>query len=201
MVYEARKQSTAWMETTYSKHRHFRWKIKWRLEHLDALGIMGETVPLSKGNVFPNKLSCDFLSYAYSICKIHEVITPQSFYPIIFPTVPKMPCARRGPPSDEKSLQTFCFTTDPIFVLGNAQILDNPIVYCSDGFCKMTGYKRPDVMKKNSDCSFLYGQLTDTNSVKMIHEALVQKIALQVEIIGYLRDGERVKKRCCYNRL
>ena len=85
MVYEARKQSTAWMETTYSKHRHFRWKIKWRLEHLDALGIMGETVPLSKGNVFPNKLSCDFLSYAYPICKIHEVITSQSFYPIRSP--------------------------------------------------------------------------------------------------------------------
>ena len=32
MVYEARKQSMAWMETDYSKHMHFRWKIKWRLE-------------------------------------------------------------------------------------------------------------------------------------------------------------------------
>ena len=25
---------------------HFRWKIKWRLEYLGALGIVGETVPL-----------------------------------------------------------------------------------------------------------------------------------------------------------
>ena len=32
----------AWMETDYSKHMYFRWKIKWRLEHLGALGIMGE---------------------------------------------------------------------------------------------------------------------------------------------------------------
>ena len=32
----------AWMETDYSKHTYFRWKIKWRLEHLGALGIMGE---------------------------------------------------------------------------------------------------------------------------------------------------------------
>ena len=40
MVSEARKQSMAWMETDYSKHTHFRWKIKWRLEHLGALGIM-----------------------------------------------------------------------------------------------------------------------------------------------------------------
>ena len=36
----------AWMETDYSKHRHFRRKIKWRLEHLGALGTMGETAPL-----------------------------------------------------------------------------------------------------------------------------------------------------------
>ena len=32
----------AWMETDYSKHTHFRWKVKWRLEHLGALGVMGE---------------------------------------------------------------------------------------------------------------------------------------------------------------
>ena len=31
----------AWMETDYSKYTHFRWKIKWWLEHLGALGIMG----------------------------------------------------------------------------------------------------------------------------------------------------------------
>ena len=42
MVYEAREQSMAWMETDYSKHAHFLSKTKWRLEHLGALGIMGE---------------------------------------------------------------------------------------------------------------------------------------------------------------
>ena len=36
----------AWMETDHSKHTYFRWKIKWRLEHLGALGIMGEMAPL-----------------------------------------------------------------------------------------------------------------------------------------------------------
>ena len=30
------------METDHSKHTYFRWKIKWRLEHLGALGTMGE---------------------------------------------------------------------------------------------------------------------------------------------------------------
>ena len=46
MVSEARKQSMAWMETDYSKPTYFRWKIKWRLEHLGALGIMVEAAPL-----------------------------------------------------------------------------------------------------------------------------------------------------------
>ena len=35
-----------WMKTDFSKHTHFRWKRKWRLEHLGALGMMGETAPL-----------------------------------------------------------------------------------------------------------------------------------------------------------
>ena len=46
MFFEARKQSMAWMEMDYSKHTYFRWKIKWRLEHLGALGTMGEMAPI-----------------------------------------------------------------------------------------------------------------------------------------------------------
>ena len=46
MISEVRKQSMPWMETDYSKHTPFRWKIKWRLEHLGVLGIMDETAPL-----------------------------------------------------------------------------------------------------------------------------------------------------------
>ena len=43
MVSEPRQQSMAWMETDYSKQTHFRWKVKWRLERLGALGIVGES--------------------------------------------------------------------------------------------------------------------------------------------------------------
>ena len=48
MASEPRKQSMAWMETDYSKPAHFRWKIKWRLEHLGALGIVGQKAPLKE---------------------------------------------------------------------------------------------------------------------------------------------------------
>ena len=59
MFSEARKQSMAWMETDYSKH--FRWKIKWRLEHLGALGTMGETAPL-----------IEYRSVTSEVCKLSQ---------------------------------------------------------------------------------------------------------------------------------
>ena len=42
----------AWMEMDYSKNTYFRWKVKWRLEHLSALGTMSETAPLTWHFVF-----------------------------------------------------------------------------------------------------------------------------------------------------
>lgn len=44
------------------------------------------------------------------------------------------------------------FLPDTNFVLGNAQIVDWPIVYSNDGFCKLSGYHRAEVMQKSSTC-------------------------------------------------
>ena len=65
MVFEKRNQSMAWMETDYSKHTHFRWKIKWWLVCLSTLRFMGETAHLlgmanTRGN------SCNSLSRVMS---------------------------------------------------------------------------------------------------------------------------------------
>ncbi|KAK2503921.1 hypothetical protein MC885_007838, partial [Smutsia gigantea] len=43
-------------------------------------------------------------------------------------------------------------SSDTNFVLGNAQIVDWPIVYSNDGFCKLSGYHRAEVMQKSSTC-------------------------------------------------
>lgn len=40
------------------------------------------------------------------------------------------------------------------FLLGNAQIVDWPVVYSNDGFCKLSGYHRADVMQKSSTCRY-----------------------------------------------
>lgn len=44
--------------------------------------------------------------------------------------------------------------SDTNFVLGNAQIVEWPIVYSNDGFCKLSGYHRAEVMQKSSTCRY-----------------------------------------------
>ena len=39
----------------------------------------------------------------------------------------------------------FLFTADSSFLLANAQIVDFPIVYCNESFCKISGYNRAEV--------------------------------------------------------
>ena len=51
------------------------------------------------------------------------------------------------------------FQTDTNFVLGNAQIVDWPIVYSNDGFCKLSGYHRAEVMQKSSTCRYAGGSV------------------------------------------
>ncbi|XP_073828967.1 potassium voltage-gated channel protein ether a go-go [Musca autumnalis] len=41
---------------------------------------------------------------------------------------------------------------DSSFLLANAQIVDFPIVYCNESFCKISGYNRAEVMQKS--CSW-----------------------------------------------
>ena len=40
------------------------------------------------------------------------------------------------------------FSADTSFLLANAQIVDYPIVYCNESFCKTSGYNRAEVRKE-----------------------------------------------------
>lgn len=53
------------------------------------------------------------------------------------------------------SLTCWFLRSDTNFVLGNAQIVDWPIVYSNDGFCKLSGYHRAEVMQKSSTCRYV----------------------------------------------
>ncbi|XP_016154428.1 PREDICTED: potassium voltage-gated channel subfamily H member 5 [Ficedula albicollis] len=47
-------------------------------------------------------------------------------------------------------------SSESSFLLGNAQIVDWPVVYSNDGFCKLSGYHRADVMQKSSTCRYAH---------------------------------------------
>ena len=58
------------METDYSKHTYFRWKVKWWLEHLGALGTMGEKTPFK----VPNDV-CEGRNEIYLCGKVSATVT------------------------------------------------------------------------------------------------------------------------------
>ncbi|XP_030643379.1 potassium voltage-gated channel subfamily H member 1a [Chanos chanos] len=78
--------------------------------------------------------------------------------------------------------------TDTNFVLGNAQIVDWPIVYSNDGFCKLSGYHRAEVMQKSSTCSFMYGELTDKDTIEKVRLTFENYEMNSFEILMYRKN-------------
>ncbi|XP_031758759.1 potassium voltage-gated channel subfamily H member 1 [Xenopus tropicalis] len=78
--------------------------------------------------------------------------------------------------------------TDTNFVLGNAQIVDWPIVYSNDGFCKLSGYHRAEVMQKSSTCSFMYGELTDKETIDKVRQTFENYEMNSFEILMYKKN-------------
>ncbi|XP_072239645.1 voltage-gated delayed rectifier potassium channel KCNH1-like [Leuresthes tenuis] len=79
-------------------------------------------------------------------------------------------------------------SNDTNFVLGNAQIVDWPIVYSNDGFCKLSGYHRAEVMQKSSTCSFMYGELTDKETSEKVRQAFENYEMNSFEILMYKKN-------------
>ncbi|KAG7504331.1 potassium voltage-gated channel subfamily H member 4 [Solea senegalensis] len=76
------------------------------------------------------------------------------------------------------------------FLLGNAQgRYGYPIVYCSDGFCELTGFVRTEVMQKTCTCSFLHGAETSDSAVQQVDKALEGQQEYQGEVCFYRKNG------------
>lgn len=79
-------------------------------------------------------------------------------------------------------------TSQQNFVLSDPSLPDNPIVYASDGFCKMTGYKKQDVLGRN--CRFLQGPGTDQAAVDIIRQGIMEGRDISVCLLNYKSDGK-----------
>nr|AML76930.1 putative LOV domain-containing protein [Lindenbergia philippensis] len=76
-----------------------------------------------------------------------------------------------------------CFTiTDPY-------ISGHPIVYASNGFLKMVGYSRDEVIGRNG--RIFQGPETDRRSVMEIREAIRGERGVRVNLLNYRKDGTK----------
>ncbi|XP_049543348.1 potassium voltage-gated channel subfamily H member 6 isoform X1 [Anopheles darlingi] len=77
------------------------------------------------------------------------------------------------------------------FLVANAQPESCHIIFCSDGFCKMTGFTRAEVMQRSACTDFLQGQMTSTGVMESIKEALRKGEEKHFEILYYRKDGTK----------
>lgn len=64
---------------------------------------------------------------------------------------------------------------------------DNPIIYVSPGFEKLTGYSAAEVVGRN--CRFLQGPGTDRETVARLRSAIGNGQSCTVELLNYRKDG------------
>ncbi|EDS35779.1 conserved hypothetical protein [Culex quinquefasciatus] len=79
-------------------------------------------------------------------------------------------------------------TDNRSFLVANAQPESCHIIFCSDGFCKMTGFTRAEVMQRSACTEFLQGQMTSQAVVQSIKEALRKGEEQHFEILYYRKN-------------
>ncbi|KAH9240236.1 hypothetical protein K456DRAFT_1885380 [Colletotrichum gloeosporioides 23] len=74
------------------------------------------------------------------------------------------------------------------FCLTNPSVADNPIVFASDGFVKVTGYTRPEIIPRN--CRFLQGAHTDRVPIRRLKNAIDERKDSVELILNYKKNGD-----------
>lgn len=73
------------------------------------------------------------------------------------------------------------------FCITDPHLDDNPVIYISQGFSKLTGYKFEDIVGKN--CRFLQGPGTSKDDVRHISDAIKNEKECSVNLLNYRKDG------------
>jgi len=82
------------------------------------------------------------------------------------------------------------FISDRSYILANPNSVDCGIIYCSDNFCRLSGFSRAEVMQKASLCAFLHGPLTSLSAVTQIQQSLIAEEESHLEVLYYKKDGK-----------
>ncbi|WVZ54998.1 hypothetical protein U9M48_005719 [Paspalum notatum var. saurae] len=75
------------------------------------------------------------------------------------------------------------------FVITDPRLPDNPIIFASDSFLRLTEYCREEILGRN--CRFLQGPATDRGTVKKIRDAIDNQTEVTVQLINYTKSGKK----------
>jgi len=78
--------------------------------------------------------------------------------------------------------------TNAGIVIADARRKDMPIIYANETFEKVTGYTQEDIL--NSNCRILQGDTTQEDAKYKIHDAIVHKESVSIEINNFKKSGE-----------
>jgi PAS domain S-box-containing protein len=88
--------------------------------------------------------------------------------------------------SDTRLIRALQFSQQN-FTISDPSLPDNPIVYASEGFLKLTGYTSGEVLGRN--CRFLQGPGTDPAAVDIIRKGITNGDDTSVYLLNYRKDG------------
>lgn len=71
--------------------------------------------------------------------------------------------------------------------IADARLPDRPLIYVNEGFERLTGYRREEILGTN--CRFLQGLDPQRETVDVIRRALMEERECMVEIRNYRKDG------------
>ncbi len=76
---------------------------------------------------------------------------------------------------------------DEGIVISDPRMPDNPVIYANEGFERLTGYKRNEILGRN--CRFLQGADTDPAAIEELKQAIQNGRACKVDLLNYRKDG------------
>ncbi|MFC4541008.1 PAS domain-containing protein [Halosolutus amylolyticus] len=89
----------------------------------------------------------------------------------------------------ESALKERAMDEAPVgIVITDPALSDNPIVYANDGFTRLTGYPKTEILSRN--CRFLQGEGTESAPVDRMRAAVDAGESVTVELRNYRKNGQ-----------